>query len=307
MKLLGHLILFAFTALHGQNPTEYYTLTKKADSLFKMKNYKESADTYSQAFKSNGWKGHQEARYNAACSWALAGYPDSALYNLEKIATKLFYADYSRVTMDISFKSLYNNPRWKTLLEIIKTNQGNELKKDKKLIARLDSLSIEDQKWRNLYTRYNKGEIPKDSINPSLITKNMMLTDKMNSLEARRIFYKYGFPNHDIVGVNGSNDFWLMVQHQDMYPMFQDSVLTAMKIEAEKGKASWSNYAYLLDRVKCNTGQLQVYGTQMNKINGTYEPKPVIEPEKLNERRASVGLSTIEEYIKLMERHYNKK
>jgi hypothetical protein len=68
-----------------------------------------------------------------------------------------------------------------------------------------------------------------------------------------------------------------------------------------------SDYAYLVDRVKVNTGQLQVYGTQMrlNKDSTSFEPKPVIDPDKLNERRKSVDLSMIESYIEIMNERYH--
>lgn len=96
------------------------------------------------------------------------------------------------------------------------------------------------------------------------------------------------------------------MQHQDNHPEFQKEVLVMMKVQADNGQASLSNYAYLLDRVKVNTKQLQVYGTQMilNAEQTSYEPKPVIEPEKLNERRKQVGLGTIEDYIQLMNSRY---
>ncbi len=55
-----------------------FDFCKKGDSLYKMKDYKNSPFTYSKAFKSIGWKGSQTDRYNAACSYALAGVADSA-------------------------------------------------------------------------------------------------------------------------------------------------------------------------------------------------------------------------------------
>ena len=65
-----------------------------------------------------------------------------------------------------------------------------------------------------------------------------------------------------------------------------------MKKEVDKGKASVADYAYLVDRLKVNTGKLQIYGTQMIFNSSSflsYETKTVIEPEKLNDRRKSVG------------------
>lgn len=83
----------------------------------------------------------------------------------------------------------------------------------------------------------------------------------------------------------------------------------SMKVEAIKGNASLPNYAYLVDRVKVNTGQLQIYGTQLRINSGgtSYEPLPTTEPEMLNTRRQKVGLSSIEEYIQGMnESHYGE-
>lgn len=296
--------LLAFlTQVSGQTvPDEYYTLTKRGDSLFQAKNYHTSALTYSHAFKILGWKGLQEDRYRAARSWALSGNQDSAFFNLERIASKVAYSDYQRVITDDNLTPLHANPRWQLLLHKIKANQDSILKAeeklDKNLVAKLDSMAKEDQRWRKLSTlkKIANREIPKDSIK---------WTDPIFYPELTKIFRAHGFPNYDLVGVKGSHNFWLLVQHQDMHPVFQDSVLVALKAEAEKGKASWKDYAYLIDRVKCNTGQPQIYGTQVNWIGGKTlpEPKPVIEPEKLNERRKSVGLNTEEEYLKFMQTH----
>jgi hypothetical protein len=175
---------------------------------------------------------------------------------------------------------------------------------DSSLVRQLDSLKNADQKWRNLATKVNNKAI--DTITIDKVGKQMVLTDSLNYFQLKKLFDKYGFLGYDKVGKEGSNNFWLLVQHMDKHPGFQDSVLTKMKIEADKGNASLVNYAYLTDRVKINKGQLQIYGTQMtlNATKTSYEPKPTIEPEKLNERRGMVGLSTIESYIQSMNNRY---
>ena len=75
-----------------------------------------------------------------------------------------------------------------------------------------------------------------------------------------------------------------------------------MKQEADRGNAAIKDYAYLYDRVKINRDQLQQYGTQMrvDTLKMTCEPKPVEDPVKLNERRKQVGLSPMEDYIRIM-------
>ena len=57
------------------------------------------------------------------------------------------------------------------------------------------------------------------------------------------------------------------------------------------------------DRMLMNSGKPQIYGTQVYSITREGAKMnyiwPVDDPDKLNGRRASVGLSTIEEYIEL--------
>lgn len=58
MKYSTLLLIFSLslTIAFGQ-PRQYFDLVKSADSLYKIKEYKNSAFKYSEAFKSNGWKG----------------------------------------------------------------------------------------------------------------------------------------------------------------------------------------------------------------------------------------------------------
>ena len=168
----------------------------------------------------------------------------------------------------------------------------------------IDSLATEDQKWRGLMRQVDNKEI--DTIRRQQVNRIINETDSINFFAVRQIFKRYGYPGYDKVGEESSNQFWLLVQHADKHPEFQDSVLNKMKTEAEKKNASLPNYAYLVDRVKVNTNQLQIYGTQMkiNSAGTSYEPKPVFEPEKLNERRKLVGLTTIEDYVNTMNERY---
>lgn len=116
------------------------------------------------------------------------------------------------------------------------------------------------------------------------------------------MFSRYGYPGYDLVGEKGEHSFWLMVQHCDQWPAFQEKVLTAMKPQVAKGKANPKNYAYLTDRVRINTGRKQVYGTQVtyNVDSCQALPKPLEDSLTVNARRKEIGLESIEEYLNLM-------
>lgn len=114
-----------------------------------------------------------------------------------------------------------------------------------------------------------------------------------------KIFKQNGFVGIDKVGAEGSKNFWLMVQHSDHNPDFQKEVLEKMKIEVDKGNADASNYGLLVDRVKLNTGQAQIYGTQVtyNMHTGQAYPKKLADSITVNERRKSIGLEPLEIYL----------
>ena len=110
----SYTLIFYFSAIalstFGQNiQQKYFALIIKADSLYRTRKYKESAFEYSSAFKSEAMKISAEDRYNAACSWAMANYSDSAYFQLELIATKQHFTDIERITTDSDLNSLHNN------------------------------------------------------------------------------------------------------------------------------------------------------------------------------------------------------
>ena len=295
------------TACAQQAPPTYGTLAAEADSLLAQKQYLPAAQAYSAAFKSFGWKGYSPHRYSAAQSWALAGAADSAFFNLERIATKANFSDFKTLEQDTAFAGLRQDARWPELLRTVKKNSGvDEATFDAQLVQYIDSLATEDQRWRHLNREL--GNSPKaDPARQAQAIEMMRQTDSLNYGALTRIVDRYGFPGYDLLGNDGSNHFWLLVQHQDRHPDFQERVLKLMEVAVKQDKASAKDYAYLVDRVAVNTGKLQVYGTQMtlNADRSSFEPKPCVDPERLDERRASVGLGTMASYIDIMNHNYS--
>lgn len=117
--------------------------------------------------------------------------------------------------------------------------------------------------------------------------------------KANALFKRYGFIGYDLAGKEGSNDFWLLVQHADHDPDFQSKVLEKMKIEVDKQNADSRKYGLLVDRVNLNTGKQQIYGTQVdfNHQKAQAYPKNLADSATVNQRRAAIGLEPIEEYL----------
>jgi hypothetical protein len=129
--------------------------------------------------------------------------------------------------------------------------------------------------------------------------KDSVFTTHKKRLE--EIFENFGYPGYNLVGEKGSQDFWVMVQHCDSDPAFQSRVLDKLKIEVDNKNANGSCYGLLTDRVRINTGEKQIYGTQViyNSLGQAY-PKSLADSVNVNKRRAEVGLEPIEEYLNAM-------
>ena len=135
--------------------------------------------------------------------------------------------------------------------------------------------------------------------------KDSVLYTHQKRLE--KMFDEHGFVGFNLAGEQGSHNFWLMVQHSDHAPEFQQEILTAMESEVAKGNAKASNFAFLTDRVRKNAGEKQVYGTQVtyNMDIGQAYPRPVEDSLNIDLRRKAIGLEPIEDYLnQLTEMHY---
>jgi len=116
-------VIFTVSLLGQGTLQRYPDLVRVADSLYNVKDFRNSAFTFSKAFEANGWNATSKEHYNAACSWALANYPDSAFYHLNHIATKMNYTDYGHIKGDPDFKSLHSDKRWQSFTELVKANK----------------------------------------------------------------------------------------------------------------------------------------------------------------------------------------
>ncbi len=127
--------------------------------------------------------------------------------------------------------------------------------------------------------------------------------DAKNTGRMKEIVDKIGWPTISKVGVEGSENAWLLVQHADHDVQFQELCLSLMEKEPV-GEVSRRNIAMLTDRIRVNSGRGQVYGTQFEQRAGKHVPRSIEEPEYVNERRASMGLGTLEEGIQEMYEKY---
>ena len=127
--------------------------------------------------------------------------------------------------------------------------------------------------------------------------------DKKNTEGMKEIVEEIGWPSVSKVGKKASIDAWLLVQHADHDVDFQSYCLSLMN-ELPAGEVRAEDIALLTDRVRVNSGQPQVYGTQFREMDGKHVPKDIEGIENVNERRKAIGLDTLEENIERMYKKY---
>lgn len=128
--------------------------------------------------------------------------------------------------------------------------------------------------------------------------------DRANRQRMKEIVARYGWPGNSLVGKEGANAAWLLVQHADADRPFQKECLGLMEQAAAKGEASKTNLAYLTDRVLVGEHKKQRYGTQAREVNGRFEPEPIEDEANVDKRRAEVGLPPLAEYMEQVRKVY---
>lgn len=97
---------------------------------------------------------------------------------------------------------------------------------------------------------------------------------------------------------DASQAAWLMVQHADWDPLWQQQVLQLLQPKVKQGEFQPRYFAYLTDRVAINTGQPQLYGTQgaCDNQSGQWQPFAVVNAAQLDLKRQEMELEPIGQY-----------
>lgn len=132
------------------------------------------------------------------------------------------------------------------------------------------------------------------------------LTVRRGRAEMKRIIQKYGWPGFDLVGTQGAEIAWGIIQHSDDDRTFQKRCLPLLRAAVRRGQAMPSSLALLTDRLLRASGKPQVYGTQLvTDGRGNFVPPPLRDPARVDQRRASVGLGPLAEYLKRSQQLYH--
>jgi hypothetical protein len=299
-------LVYSSAAQQAPIPQDYFDRIKEAESLFAAKKYALSAQRYTEAFKAGFWKGYLPDRYHAAQAWAMSGSPDSAFFQLERIVSKLHYADYEEIANDANFKSLHTDPRWLPLLEKVHQNEregGNELNPFAAAPNPADPLAMQlDQIYQqNLQNQRIREEVAnkygEGSIEMARHKELMALLQQSQLLQVKTILDQYGWVGKSRVGERGMTVLFEAIQHADL--VTQEHYLPSLRVALKEGNARAGELSLLEDKVAMAKGKRQIYGTLFGRDteSGQFYVMPLEDPDHVDERRAKIGLLPLENYL----------
>ena len=122
--------------------------------------------------------------------------------------------------------------------------------------------------------------------------------DAARTERMKEILAEHGWPTFDLVGEDGEDAAWAIVQHSDQDPAFQREALELLRTAVAAGQGAPGNLAYLTDRVAVGAGEPQTYGTQVGcGPDGPVPATPLADEGAVDTLRAEAGLEPLADYL----------
>jgi hypothetical protein len=166
------------------------------------------------------------------------------------------------------------------------------------LRAELLKLYREDQAVRDQIIQRGSDQVDKS------IDARRMVLDAGSTVRMKAIVKRHGWPGPDLVGADGANAAFILLQHsQDL--AFQQAMLPLVRRSYVQGKLTGWNYALLVDRLLIRQGKRQRYGMSLEPWTGN-EPivAPIEDEANVDKRRAKIGLPPLRDYLEQMKQIY---
>ncbi len=126
--------------------------------------------------------------------------------------------------------------------------------------------------------------------------EKMAAVHEQNATKLERIVAAFGWPGVSLVGDDGAEAAWLVLQHAIGNPELQRSCLPLLKKAAELEEIPALQVACLEDRICVFEGRPQRYGTQFDwDEHAKMSPHPLQDQGRVDEHRKSVGLGPLSE------------
>lgn len=166
-------------------------------------------------------------------------------------------------------------------------------------------LGERDQAGRIAYQQLDFSQVPENQRTAwrTAIFSEITRHDKIYQDELKSLIPAEGWFKLSVYGKEASRAAFLIVQHAVNDTTFMKSVLQKLEKFVQQGEAEGQLYAMMYDRVALEFDQKpQLYGTQVKCDDGKWGAYNLLEPEKIDERRKSIGMTqTYQQYLAMFD------
>lgn len=122
----------------------------------------------------------------------------------------------------------------------------------------------------------------------------MAALHRRHAARFREVLNLHGWPGRPLVGDEGADAAWLVLQHCILDPELMRMALPLLGAAVDRGEAPPAHLAYLADRIRTLQGEPQLYGTQHDWDDaGQMSPLPMEDAEGVEARRGALGMESL--------------
>lgn len=131
--------------------------------------------------------------------------------------------------------------------------------------------------------------------------------DSNNTAWMKSVVQHLGWPGVTLVGQDGQEAAFLLVQHADRDTAFQIECLQLLRRAFAAGETTGQHLALLTDRIEVAAGHAQIYGTQALIENNRVIFHPIQDSASVDQRRSELGMVPLSRYKSLLDSLYTKR
>ncbi|MEX2179560.1 MAG: DUF6624 domain-containing protein [Gemmatimonadaceae bacterium] len=129
----------------------------------------------------------------------------------------------------------------------------------------------------------------------------MARIDSANTEWVKTYIARWGWPTSAQVGPGAVRAAFLIVQHATHDTAFMRAMLPSIRESHRRGELNGGAVAVLIDRLEVKAGRPQIYGTHLSLREGRWVLDPVVDSLRVDERRHSLGLPPLAEYLRVVD------
>ena len=169
---------------------------------------------------------------------------------------------------------------------------------------RLERLFDLDQAGRDAMAKIDLSQLPEEQqdLAVTAIAREIDAHDLANQTALKKMLPKTGWLKKSEVGDKAEAAAFLILRHAVNDPALMHAFLPQIEAAVKQGEASGDQYALMYDRIALEFDhKKQRYGSQVSCVGGQWVPSELEDPDHLDDRRRSIGLSSEADYLKSFE------